>query len=130
MESRIGSGGLTVFGHGFAISTVIDSGGTEFLSGGTDYGGIVGSGGRIVVGSGGTAIDVTISGGGTAIVSAGGLIATDSGGTVTVDGVVINSGAMLASATSSLIDIAGWSAAAASRSATGWSRSNPAAPPM
>ena len=107
VDSRNGSGGAVVFGHGLAIGTVIDSGSTEFLSGGTEDGGIVSGGGRIVVRSGGTAIDVTISGGGTAIVSAGGLIATDSGGTVTVAGVVINSGALLASATSSLLDIAG-----------------------
>jgi hypothetical protein len=44
---------------------------------------------------------------GTAIVSAGGLLAADFGGTATIDGVAINSGALLASAGSSLIDIAG-----------------------
>ena len=67
IDSRNNSGGFIVFGRGLAIGTVIDSGSTEFLSGGTEDGGIVGSGGRIVVRSGGTAIDVTISGGGSAI---------------------------------------------------------------
>ena len=107
VDSRNNSGGVIVFGHGLAFGTVIDSGSTEFLSGGTEDGGIVGSGGRIVVRSGGTAIDVTISGGGSAIISSGGLITADAGGTATIDGVVINSGLLLASTASSLIDIAG-----------------------
>jgi autotransporter passenger strand-loop-strand repeat protein len=107
VDSRNNSGGVIVFGRGLALGTVIDSGSTEFLSGGTEDGGIVGSGGRIVVRSGGTAIDVTISGGGSAIISAGGLITADAGGTATIDGVVINSGLLLASTASSLIDIAG-----------------------
>ena len=107
VDSRNGSGGVIVFGHGLAIGTVIDSGSTEFLSGGTDHNGIVSSGGRIVVGSGGTAIDVTISGGGTATISSGGLITADAGGTANIDGVAINSGVLLASTASSFIDIAG-----------------------
>jgi hypothetical protein len=107
IDSRNNSGGFIVFGRGLAIGTVIDSGSTEFLSGGTEDGGIVGSGGRIVVRSGSTAIDVTISGGGSAIISSGGLITADAGGTATIDGVVINSGLLLASTASSQIDIAG-----------------------
>ena len=107
VDSRNGSGGVIVFGHGVAFGTVIDSGSTEFLSGGADHNGIVSSGGRIVVGSGGTAIDVTISGGGTATISSGGLITADAGGTANIDGVAINSGVLLASTASSFIDIAG-----------------------
>ena len=53
-----------------AFATVIDSGSTEFLSGGTDHGGIVSGGGRIDFRQRAFfAIDVTgISGGGTAMV--------------------------------------------------------------
>ena len=58
------SGGMQIIRARASVGLASDGGiEREFLSGGADDNGIVSGGGRIVVGSGGTAIDVTISGG-------------------------------------------------------------------
>jgi autotransporter passenger strand-loop-strand repeat protein len=120
--SRSASGGMTVLAHGFASGTVIDSGGTEFVSGGTDLsadvqsGGVlqvraggsaivatVESGGEMIVFSGGTGIGLTVASGGSGIVSAGGVIVLTGSGTSEIDGLLVNSGTVLANSGTLLV---------------------------
>jgi len=99
----------------------------EIHSGQTETDDIVVSGGELVVAAGGTAIDLTVSSGGSAIVRTGGNMVVTTGGsseidgllvnqatvtvasngTLTVDGRVNNTGKLYASGAGSLIDVNG-----------------------
>jgi len=86
----------------------------------------------LTVASGGTEI---VSAGGSAIVGASiaahGLVEVFGGGTAIASGTLVNSGALVASSTGGIVEIAGGAASAAvpSRSPTASSMSDPAAPP-
>jgi autotransporter passenger strand-loop-strand repeat protein len=103
------SAGITekVLASGVQSGGAILSGGVvDVLAGGIVTGMVVSSGGKLFVFSGGTDIDPTISSGGSGIVSAGGLILAQSGGTAEIDGFLVNSGALFASGSDSLVEIA------------------------
>jgi autotransporter passenger strand-loop-strand repeat protein len=116
VSANIGGGGtlnVGLSGGGKAIGTVVQSGATvNVLRGGIASGTLINAGGQESVLSGGTDQGAKVSAGGLLLLNSGGVLATGalvqllSGGTAIVSGVLINSGTLVASGASSLLEIA------------------------